>query len=571
MQTPLAQQVDFTRYLHLFWKRKWLILLPTVLFPLVAGYRAMQLQDQYKSSTLILVTPQRIPREFIAPAVGSNIGERLHTISQQIFSRTRLEQIIHEFNLFEKARKTRTPEEVIQMMRGRIRLNVHKNDAFSLSYIDANPRLAMLVTNKLASLFIEENLKLREQRAVGTAMFLDDEIRRYQEMMREKQKVINDFKRKYMNELPSQSESNRAMLTQLQTQLQINTQNINAAEDRRVQLQQQIAEIEQRLHEEGDGQASSGGGEASGPAPASAPGGLEPLYSPVLPEDAELAKLKATLEKLRLTYTEKHPDVAQLVARIAKLEQEAEERRVRLVEENLRAKELAAMTPPPQAEEVSEGSRFPPIYEKMKADLLKAEADIARLTAQNEEIQRQIKEYQRRLAATPTRALQLQELSVDYDNINSVLESLINKRLQADLSENLERKQKGEQFRVLDPANLPEKPFSPNRIRYVGMGLMAGLVVGFGFVLLLDLLDFSVKNREDLSRTVDAPVLVVIPEIVTPSDLRRRWMWRIGLSGAAAAALIIAVGVVHLKVKPIPRAVGDLYAQVKATHWTTIR
>ena len=575
---------DVMRYARLFWRRKWLVIIPAAVFPLATGYYAMQLPDRYKSSTLILVQPQKVPTKFVPSTVTTSIEDRLHTISQQIFSRTRLEQIINEFNLFEEERKTRAPEEIISLMRSRIRLKVHKKDAFELSYIDPNPRLAMLVTNKLASLFIEENLKVREQQAIGTSQFLEDEIERYRERIREKEKVIYEFKRKYMSELPEQLASNQSRLNQLQNQLQINTQNINAAEGRKLQLQQQIAEIERRVQEdverrrqEWERAREEARARAEAPASATPAPGNGTSQEIVLPIDREIEKLRYKLEELLTMYTGKHPDVVRLKGRLAQLEAEAERQRTeRLRQEEMSRKEATTTADVPSTDsEALEppdlSPRYPPVYDKLKAELARVTNDLEKLREQNEKIQKAIEIYQKRIAATPARQLQLQQLTEDYDNLKRVLESLIDKKLQADLAENLERKQKGEQFKILDPANLPEKPFYPNRLRYVFMGLAAGLALGVGLVLLLDFLDTSVKTKADLELAAGVPVLCVIPEIVTSATIRRRWAIRLGVAASLAVCTVAAAMVIHVKVKPIPEAVSDLYSQVRNTHWTTVK
>ncbi|MFU8858012.1 MAG: XrtA system polysaccharide chain length determinant [Deferrisomatales bacterium] len=577
MQNPLMQHIDYVRYLKLFWRRKWVILVPTVLLPLAAGYYAMGLPDRFKSTTLILVQPQRVPAQFVPTTVGTPIQERLQTISQQIFSRTRLEQIVREFSLFQDASEKRAPEEVMELMRRRIELKVHRNDAFQLSFVDADPRRAMMVTNKLAGLFIDENLKVREQQAIGTSQFLGEEIERYREQVREREQVILEFKTVHMAEMPEQLAANQARLGQLQNQLQINTQNINGAENRRVQLQQQMAEIERRVEEQSEARPSLDRSISElllarfraeeGLGPAGGEGELAGIREEIGRRDREVSNLL-------VSYTERHPDVVRLRAEIAKLREREEAERSR----------IEAEKPPPVAEAVSAPSpedptlaetpgtpRYPSAYEKLGVELARTEAEIARLEAETAGIQRQIEAYQARVAAVPGRQLQIQQLSDDYENLKKVLNSLIDKKLQADLAENLERKQKGEQFQVLDPANLPARPFQPNRLRLVAMGLFGGLAAGFGIVLLLDLVDLRIGTRQELTGILNLPVLGVIPRIVTPRDVHRRKVRRLAVSGGVLACLLLAAGVVHFAVKPLPEAVGGLATQVRSTHWTAMR
>jgi uncharacterized protein involved in exopolysaccharide biosynthesis len=167
--------------------------------------------------------------------------------------------------------------------------------------------------------------------------------------------------------------------------------------------------------------------------------------------------------------------------------------------------------------------------------------------------------------------MELAQLSEDYDNFRAVLNSLVDKKLQADMSENLERKQKGEQFKVLDPASLPAKPFYPNRIRLVFLALVAGLGLGGGIVFLQDFLAPGVKSRAELKTVLGVPVLAVVPEIVTPGDRRRRWKVRFATVLSVAVLAVVAAGLVHVNVKPIPQAARELVSDVRSTHWTAMR
>lgn len=585
MQKNVIENVDYMRYARLLWKRKAIVMIPLVVFPVLGALYAMRLPDSYKSSTLILVTPQKVPAKFITSSVTTDIEERLGTISQQIFSRTRLDQVIQEFGLFADKRDTMAPEEIIGSMRNSITLKVSRKDAFELSYVSQDPRMAMQVTNKLAGLFIEENLKVREQQAIGTSLFLGDEIERYREKVREQEEAILAFKRKYMNELPEQQASNQSRLGQLQNQLQINSQNINAAGTRKVALQQQLMELERRVLEQPTG--SSGGGPEL-----SISRQLELLFAgdgattgATMVDDAALRALEQgiaertqAVEDLLLRYTERHPDVGRLRGEIAQLEQKAATERERIEAERAArdaqapvvAEPVPEVVPPPVPESKPE-PQYPPAFYTLKADLAETEAEIARLTARNRELQAAAEEYQTRIASAPTRQLELQQLSEGYSNLKSVMESLINKKLEADLSENLERKQKGEQFKILDPANLPQKPFSPKRLVYVAGGAFLGLGLGAGLVLLFDLLIPGVRNRDDLAAVVGAPVLGEIPTIETDADRRRQRLVRLGISGALGAGALVILLVVHLSLMPLPQAAQSLVEKARTTHWTTIR
>ncbi len=518
-QNTPAQQNELLRYARLFWRHKWTVVVPAVVLPLVVAIVSMQIPDRFRSTTLILVQPQKVPDRFIPSTVTTDIEDRLRTISQQIFSRTRLEKVIQEFDLFaEEREKQMTPEEIVALMRRRIDLNVHRRDSFRLSYEDSDPRRAMLVTNKLAGLFIEENLKVREQQALGTSQFLAGEIERYRAQIREKDEAITAFKRRYLPELPEQLASNQARLTQLQNRLQINAENLNGAEDRRLQLQQQIAEIERRV--EAEYQARLAERERLLSAVPADDGSVAPGVPAVvaqLPEERALAEAQAQLDQLRLSYTEKHPDVARLKAEVDRLRAEAE-----------RARRAAPVAVAPAESGTGTGvaggtetlppvrKLYPEIYNTLKMDLARVEADIERLRRSNREIEREIEVYQARIAVTPTRQMELQRLSEDYDNLRAILQDLVNKKMQADLSGNLEKKQKGEQFKVLDPANLPERPVAPNRLRLVLAAAFVGLALGAGLVFVADFLVPGAKSREDLKAFLPVPVLAAISEIVPP-------------------------------------------------------
>ena len=154
-----------------------------------------KLPDLYRSDTLILVVPQRVPESYVKSTVTSRIEDRLQSISQQILSRTRLERIIQDFNLYAEERQTGIMEDIVEQMRADIKVDVVKGDAFRVSYIGRDPRTVMKVTERLASLFIEENLRDREVLAEGTNQFLEAQLEDARRRLVEHEKKLEVYRR----------------------------------------------------------------------------------------------------------------------------------------------------------------------------------------------------------------------------------------------------------------------------------------------------------------------------------------------------------------------------------------
>jgi polysaccharide chain length determinant protein (PEP-CTERM system associated) len=570
------KQNDLMKYVRLFRARWWMVVLPAVVLGPMATLYSMRLPDKFRSSTVILVTPQKVPSSFVTSTVTADIQDRLSTIRQQVLSRTALETVIQELGLFPKQRSERTMEEVVELMRKDISITVARDgreaNSFGISFSYQDPRLAMQVAGKLATLFIDGNLKAREQQAIGTTQFLGDEIERYRAEVRSREEEIYAFRRKYMHESPDQLVSNQARLTELQNRMQINATNLNAAKDRKIILQQQLSDIEKRVQDERErrvaeareaAERASAGGEPG----IGSRGGLLDQRPALSAQERELERQREELARLRATHTERHPDVVRLAASVRRLEEEsAREKRASAQpsasSESPRGRDMPA--PSPRVE-------YPPTYDQIKTDILRAEAEVSRTIAENFQLQRTIEGFQSRIAAVPQRQLELQQLSEGYNNVKAVLERLTDNKLQADMASNMEVKQKGEQFKVLDPASLPDKPVAPNRLRLVAAGFLGGGGFGAGLVLLLDLLNRGFRSREDAAEVLGIPVLGVIPNIVSPADVQRRRKLCFWGSGLSAAILLSSALIVHVAVKPIPLAFGEFYEEVKKTHWTAMR
>lgn len=226
------------------WRRKWWAIFPAIVIAAGVYVWAKQLPNQYQSDTLILVVPQRVPESYVRSTVTTRIEDRLQSITQQILSRTRLERIIQDFNLYPEARKTAIMEDVVERMRGSINVQVVKGDAFRVSFRSDEARTAMRVTERLASLFIEENLRDREVLAEGTNQFLEAQLEDARRRLIETEHKVEEYKRHYDGELPEQKDANMQGLHNLEMQLQSLTESINRDRDRHLALEKQIADLE---------------------------------------------------------------------------------------------------------------------------------------------------------------------------------------------------------------------------------------------------------------------------------------------------------------------------------------
>jgi polysaccharide chain length determinant protein (PEP-CTERM system associated) len=510
-----GKQFNIHEYLEIFFRRVWYLVIPFVLVIAGAGVYALTIPKEYRATTLILVTPQKVPEDFVRPTVTSRIEDRLQSIGQEIMSRTRLEQVIGEFKLYEAEAKSLRKEEVVELMQKNIQVQIKgKEGYFTISYIGKDPRVVTLVTNKLASLFIEENLKLREAQAQGTSEFLSIEMNATKAKLEEQERVISDFKRRYMGELPEQREANLRVLDQLQMQSQRIGDSIKAAQDRKVLLQKQLSDFEILVSSSTQALSAQ---EEPGKGVTLVP--LAPEARVKNPHEAQLEQMKAHLADLQAKYTEKHPDilltkkkVADLEAKVAEFEA-GREKAEKAETEKKPAKEGAPAKPSASKREFKIDPRLTPRYKELENQLLASDQEIQRLKQEDVLVRKQIAQYRERIESTPAREQALAILTRDYNNTRDSYASLLKKSQEAQQAENLERRQKGEQFKVIDPARLPEKPYRPDIPKILLIGLVLGLFGGVAAAFFREQMDRSFRDGEDLQVTLGFKVLANIPRV----------------------------------------------------------
>jgi len=361
----------------------------------------------------------------------------------------------------------------------------------------------MTVTNKLASMFIEENLKSRESRVEGTAQFISRELQTVESTLRKKEDTVRRYKEKNMGHLPQQLEANLRILDRLQEQFRTTSDDLRAAEDRLVFLQGQI----EQATDQPSGRGRSSTALSTRRSLAQRESGLEDALV------TQLNTLKRDLADTEAKYTGSHPDVADLKRKIAalvsKMKKQEEERQRRLRELRGRPAEMVADSnsdvPSPESDSATEG-----LITQYKAQFTETQSEVKRMKGEIASLKEEMAVYQKRVEDTPKKEQEMVNLNRDYDLLRGQFQSLMDKKYQAQMAENLERKQQGEQFMVLDPARLPEKPFKPNRSGLLAMGALLGFGIGLGLAWFRESMDRSFYEVSDVESYLKLPVVATI-------------------------------------------------------------
>jgi polysaccharide chain length determinant protein (PEP-CTERM system associated) len=498
MNTAQSEGLNIGYYLSLVSRRRWFIIVPFCLAMIVGMVLAVKLPKIYEASTLILVQPQRVPEKIVTPVIEGYIETRISTLSQQIMSRSNLERVIEKYKLFSGPDSAdMLAEDKVESLRKRIKVQIGDararkvTDSFSILFQDSDPQIAMKVTNGLADYFIDENLKAREIIAVGTTGFLDTELDTIRKRLEDQEEILKRYREQHMGELPEQLSSNLSVLEGLFQQLSRKEESLRNSRLSLASLEKEISSLREA--------AAQGAGQTQ-------------AVGRVSEENMSIEQLQDRLALLRDSYTDQHPDVLRLKARIARREKEQ------------------------PADAQSGGSAVKPNrdVERQKNALLGSisliEEDMARLN-------RSIREYQRRIEITPKREQELLTLRRDYDNIRNSYNSVSNRKLEADIAVNMEKKQKGEQFYVIDVARVPEKPVSPNLIKLFQITIAAGLAFGAGLILLLEFMDKTVRHLDKLEEEIGLPVLAMMPRIFTSEDRKRHRM----VMAATTVSIVVAL------------------------------
>lgn len=511
-------------YERIAWRRRWMIAVPFLVVAIGTAIVVQLLPNRYRSQTTILVVPQRVPQNFVQPTVNQRIDDRLQMISQQILSRSRLERIVQEFNLYERERKEMIMEDVIERMRNKdIKVGIppgRRDDVtmFTVSFESNEARNAMQVTERLASLFIKESLDDRSVLAESTTSFLEAQLEDARRRLDEHEKKLALYRQSHEGTLPTQLEANLTAIQTTQQQIRNVHDSMSRDTDRKLAIEGQLAAL--RI-------------ESAPPVPA--PSG-DPAVVSGATAAQRLEAARTSLKALELRLTADHPDMKALKRVIGDLEKAAEQEALqRPISESA---QTPAALPPAELARRSRIAELQTEYASIERRLSAGQAELQRLGTLTSA-------YQRRVETTPQRESELTALMRDYETLKDIYAQRLQQNEASKVSANLERRQIGEQFRIVDSARLPEKPVSPNRIRLNLMGALAGLALGIGLVVLVEYRDTSLKSEADVITALSLPVLALVPAIATKKEIVARRNRRLAIS---AAGVVLAIGLAGIAV-----------------------
>lgn len=562
--------------LAVFRRRRWLMAGVFAALLAVGVAVALLLPAVYRSTATILIKEQEIPQEFVRSTVTSFADERIQVISQQVMTRATLLDLVERYQLYASARQRETSEEIIERMRRDIKLTPISAEvtdrrtgapgkatiAFTLSYDSEVPASAQKIANELTTLFLNENVKNRQQKAAETTSFLDEELERMGGHIGELEQKIAEFKRRNQGSTPELNLSNQMGIERTEFDLQRAEREYAMATDRLRSLQGQL--LDTKPH-----------------APLQAGGTTVPE------PDERLRALQSQLTTLTAQYSDDHPDVRRVRREIALLQgdapaapaddraatlavQQAElaQLRKRYAEDHPDVQRLkrsvAALQAAASAPAAAARERRPdnPAYLALKAQVDAAQSQIASLDSERRELRKRLGELSVRVSQSPEVEREYMDMARDLDSSRQRFRELRDKQMQAQVAEQLERSRKAERFTIIEPPIFPEKPYRPNRSLIVALGALGALVGAVAAALLVHALAGTVEHPRDLVRTMQVPVLAVLPALPARPSRRRRAVAWAAAAGALLVLLALGLAAVHWLWLPLDVAWFSLLRRV---------
>jgi len=564
-ELAIEQTLDMADYLNALRRRRVMVMVAFAVIFTIGVITAFAWPPTYQSSATILIEEQEIPRELVQSTVTSYATQRIQIISQRVMARSNLMEIIEKYNLYEKERKRETTDQVLTEMRDDINIDMITAEvmdprtgrpgaatiAFMLGFKSNNPQTAQKVASELTTLYLNENLKSRTEKAAETYDFLNDEAGRLKAEISRLESKFAEFKEKNLNTLPDSRSLNTQSLDRAEQQLSAIDTQVQSLEERKIYLEGQIAIL--------DPYSSS---DVMSPGARLAALRTEYIrlasrYSPDHPDVANVKReikaleqqtgdftssdeLQSRLEELRRslstaeqTYTAEHPDVISLKRQVTAIESELA---------NLPASPVQGYTP---------ASPDNPAYVNLQTQLATANSEIRSLKNRRLQLEEKIEDYEQRLLQTPKIEQEYRAIARDLANASSRYQEIKAKLSMAEVGQSMEKERKGERFTLIDPAVLPEEPISPNRPAIIFLSLVLALGAGVGSAAVAESMDSTVRGTKGIIASLQMAPLAVIPYMANAAETSAQQRKRIIMFASVVAGIVIILLLVHFLVSPL--------------------
>jgi polysaccharide chain length determinant protein (PEP-CTERM system associated) len=505
-------------YIRMLRRHYLLLIIPAVLVCAGAYIVSLQIADRYVSQTQVLIEGQRVPESFVKSVVTGEPGDRLASMKEQILSRTRLQPIVERFDLFNGP--SATIDTRVAQLQAAIRVEAMQAmeqtrssqlPGFRIIVTMQDAHLAQQICSELTTMFINQNLQSREQQGESTTDFLVKELEDAKQRMNDQDSKLAEFKRKYLGSLPDEQGTNMNLLTGLSTQLDTVNQSLEREQQNKTFTEALLAQEITAWK-------------------ASQQSGTGPIVNPLTLED-DLKRAQQELAQLQTKYQDGWPALDHKKQEIQDLKQKIAA--AETARNNPTNKTTQAVVTAPTG-----SSLEPTNIQQTRAALNGINLSIQEKIKQQQTINERIRTYEGRLQISPLVEQQYKELTRDFATATQSYNELLKKHDESAMAVELERRQQGEQFKILDAANYPAFPSYPNRLLFAGGGLAGGLAVGLGLILLLEMRDKSIRTETDIQLFLKMPTLTMVPTIDAKTGTKGRFMLGTGKDNPSLPARV---------------------------------
>lgn len=511
------ESMSIADYIAIVKRRKLYLIIPSLVLFLIVSTVAIILPAQYQSIATILIEEQEVPRDFVKSTITNYADQQIQILNRRLMTVETITGIADKFGLYlnddgnpppaTKLIKTFSEDmsmelvsaDVIDPRSGR---PTEATIAFTLSYTSEDPSTAQKVTNELVTLYLNENLKNRADKAASTSAFLKEEANLIQSELQDLEQQLADFKQKNSGSLPELYNFNVSVVQRSEQEKSELTYRLQELEKRKLEIDLELSQQSPWATQ------------------------ISPSGNPIMNDEDRLEYLDSELRRLSATYLDAHPDILAIKDEIKLL-------KARITKTG--------------------GSHSPnnPAYVMLQTQRKSIELEQETARSRLLELDQRIDKYEAHIQRAPEVEKEYQFLLRDYENANMKYQDLKVKQRESDLAQNLEEERKGERFTLIEPPSLPVDPIKPNRAAIVLIGLVLSIGLGAGLVYLIELADQGIYGKNSVEKITGSPLLAVVPYITTEAEDKSLRAISYRLMLGLTVSLILLFTLVHFAVKPL--------------------